>query len=1402
MNPRRSHACLTVSENLPVPLYSFLCPFFRSNPASSIRKFVSFALLLLITGLFLFASSNALAGTTDDVVEGAGQVTKFGIDVLEDFGLEGKSAEDTGKDRLKDFLKGKAKSYIKDKLTGGDDLSEGMGLILNRIFEGIDAKSRERANRCTTVAYNQAWGIAFDAKNTRLLRGAANVWFDVLTSIPGVPALAEQLVMETGKAAYKKLRSQIEDKIKEWWAKQKDEAFKLTKQTDSCTINMTVLWNKKKGKYLFLISGKCDCKLLSTGRGGSVTMKSFEIIGGGSVNPRMDLSDPNNPKVKIVAGPVTNINVNADCNCAKKEDTRLPPPEEDPIDEWTTAPRMEARVTEAKCEACQPLLDTAIGLVSDFNKVADKMDALGKEIVAERYKTPERDANIKEWEELSKQQDAIEKKHDELFQKFAECEKEECKLGTDPFQLPHTSDKSVTSTSCKECESIVAEINELVKKYNTLAKDMNILADAARRANMKHGTVDGNKTFKKWNELSKQATDISSQISKKKTEQSQCEATHCFGRKPYKKVKLSTACDACSEIQQRTNAAEKKYNAMVDKINAADEKYKQFLINGGDANSVEGNELSHASIKLFDEFNKIQAEMGALQLELNKCVLYKCNATEDGTRIKIGEDFGTKPEEGGSTTTAGSIGSLDTGQQSAVTTGGGAKVPQEVTESVIDELSTGPGGIYEKVSTACKPCQKYTQPINKAIMKAMDLEWEWSDLEKDGPKQIDAEVKKLEQQLDQGINKAKSIMDQRAKDLRAARNNLLNDPGNPQLVKAEKTANNAFRDARTNVEHLQRQKQTRVDQLRKKLGQQLKDKIAKLRKERDDLVSLIKDLKSKLKACVTKECPDTAKKEYRIGKNLTPLSPSEEEIKPEYGYAAPSTTRLETLPLEGTLTLYFPVNITCNGTGCPSEPVKGTCSGDGCPDSFTLNCSGDGCPDQVKLDCVDDTCPSETTLDCDTDTCLDPVEFVCIGNQCNDVTPVGTGTKPAGEGEGQTTHPSSGVKYDPETNSLTEGHFGYVYPVYRKVSTACQPCQPLVTQINALIDKLGALDKEFETAETHYDNAGTYQEKRAVVINEMDPIRRKGEPIDRSLKQLMQKLRECVKQCSGSDRIVHIGDDFILGPGPGYKIDWGPTSGYGAGTETEAGGITAGSEGTALHKITTACAPCEHFAEYYNKTLGKIAELQSQLRTAIREQKKAKETLDRDGLELIKLNTMDPAKFEDEYFDTAEDGYTYDKYKQEVQESVNEAQAKLAELSTKITDLKKQIDDAQAALGKFKKDLAECEKQCATVKVRDVIGISGNNPYDRRDPIAEDSENVQIGGSSAVATVQVINNIPVSRLTLDPADVGCPNPNGNHYHGSANNCNGVFTPDPAPGGCGQGRATSVITIPVTSCPDL
>jgi len=63
--------------------------------------------------------------------------------------------------------------------------------------------------------------------------------------------------------------------------------------------------------------------------------------------------------------------------------------------------------------------------------------------------------------------------------------------------------------------------------------------------------------------------------------------------------------------------------------------------------------------------------------------------------------------------------------------------------------------------------------------------------------------------------------------------------------------------------------------------------------------------------------------------------------------------------------------------------------------------------------------------------------------------------------------------------------------------------------------------------------------------------------------------------------------------------------------------------------------------------------------------------------------------------------------------------------------------------------------------------------------------------------LEIINNIPVDRLRLAPPDA-CPS---DHYHGDAYDCNGVYKTDPDPTRCGHGPASSVTTIPQSSCPD-
>jgi len=165
----------------------------------------------------------------------------------------------------------------------------------------------------------------------------------------------------------------------------------------------------------------------------------------------------------------------------------------------------------------------------------------------------------------------------------------------------------------------------------------------------------------------------------------------------------------------------------------------------------------------------------------------------------------------------------------------------------------------------------------------------------------------------------------------------------------------------------------------------------------------------------------------------------------------------------------------------------------------------------------------------------------------------------------------------------------------------------------------------------------------------------------------------------------------------------------------------------------------------------------------------------------------------------------------EIEIEEGDPEAEIETLQKAISDLHRQLrqlrydlfvceeDKCKAALGR---DLTTIFGPIFGVEVIDTRNISGNDPYDPRDPIAEDSSQIGSGTTGGTttpgATVQVVNNIPISRLTLAGPDA-CP---ANHFHGNANNCNGVFTADPAPGVCGHGTVADVINIPVSSCPDL
>lgn len=203
-------------------------------------------------------------------------------------------------------------------------------------------------------------------------------------------------------------------------------------------------------------------------------------------------------------------------------------------------------------------------------------------------------------------------------------------------------------------------------------------------------------------------------------------------------------------------------------------------------------------------------------------------------------------------------------------------------------------------------------------------------------------------------------------------------------------------------------------------------------------------------------------------------------------------------------------------------------------------------------------------------------------------------------------------------------------------------------------------------------------------------------------------------------------------------------------------GKLPGGFGPLPGNIATKCTPCQVYVDNYNKTLEKIKDLRSKVKDLWNQQAHA----------FPFGGVLDP----------------------------------------EIEELQSQIADATNFLNAIKLSLFACEKQCARVVILNVFNLFGNFPYDRRNPLVDAPGNTgSIGntgtdssGGSSGATVLVVNNIPIFRLSLAGPDA-CPD---SHYHGDANNCNGVFTTDPAPGVCGQGTVSMVINIPVESCPDL
>ena len=212
---------------------------------------------------------------------------------------------------------------------------------------------------------------------------------------------------------------------------------------------------------------------------------------------------------------------------------------------------------------------------------------------------------------------------------------------------------------------------------------------------------------------------------------------------------------------------------------------------------------------------------------------------------------------------------------------------------------------------------------------------------------------------------------------------------------------------------------------------------------------------------------------------------------------------------------------------------------------------------------------------------------------------------------------------------------------------------------------------------------------------------------------------------------------------PGFQTGGAPSTGTTGGFESVLDDLSE-----PLRKISTKCTPCQSFAREYNQTIDRIKELQTQLEAAIDEQDRLQREFDRwagifaaynfpyeeeydrgDGTKGKRYRVNKPDGSTSWFYDEIGQGRynTYNDYsdmqarKERARQRRDEAQAKLVEAATRVRTLRSQRDAAYETLNGIKINLVRCESQCNTVRIINVIGLTGNNPFDRQDPL-DDSD--------------------------------------------------------------------------------
>lgn len=551
------------------------------------------------------------------------------------------------------------KDYIENELKDavfGSEVNEGINAIFQKTYDQFIAQ-QERYKRCEGAAFTQAFNVAGELHNARILRGFGEMFWNI----------EKQLITLGSGSIAEFLQSQAEDKIRgalsDAFKDEKTEVYEETYSLGDCEQAVRAVWDKAAGTYTIFITGNCNCQEASTKwiGGRKVRLAEWSVVARGTarVVPNRDRTG-----LTVVASPPS-ISVSANCNCVLGEgDTWYPPPpieeeddgeeseeddqEEEKIEEPVRMPQTGTKrvATGAKCELCVPKLEAMNRLINQFNDVAQSMNTLATEIQEDIYKSKSRDAKVERWNSLGEQLSRLEGRIDAAFDEFIECEATECQLGTGPVVLDRLSEIGRKVVICEECQEVVDAANEKIDAYNEKVRELNALESKARSEQLQFGTAEGNRVYREWNILNPAATTLYAEAQNALAHVGACEARTClaskyegFGQASYQ----STDCPACQLLVDDYNRIVDQLNDVYRRMDEYLQKEKEYVLEHGDAIGPARDGLiklrqDNNHHEMIVEIGRLQDQQSAMNIhyELRECEK-RCEGQEEAnTQISIG----------------------------------------------------------------------------------------------------------------------------------------------------------------------------------------------------------------------------------------------------------------------------------------------------------------------------------------------------------------------------------------------------------------------------------------------------------------------------------------------------------------------------------------------------------------------------------------------------------------------------------------------------------------------------------------------------------------------------------------------------------------------------------------------